>query len=367
MVILSNFLLIVLLPLSVLVGLAMRETHRAHGPDVMGPAFFLVAAGGLRWIIAAVALGLLIGTGRANGFVPSTGLQVLVIYGAFALTDGAAGMALYATSPSEVVGGDALRLLGQTLGFGLPLMLLALLLVRLNITLPAVAITRMITVAIFVIGALVLPVYSNVRARTDAENRRRNAEWWANQQARIEQGRAALAALPADAPLEKIIPFLVEDWPSEVRGDAFAKLEHRPPVYDELRPLLSGPNRDLALAYMAQVSDAPPMDLAATVRDRLLDIANDWRERLRAGALNDEQINTLGRQCELASSLSFKFRESAVDFRPVADAWQAVINAAPQQSPIVQSAQNTITFWRPHLEEAKPSTPTTAQVQTVGG
>ncbi|HSV14961.1 MAG TPA: hypothetical protein VLI90_11945, partial [Tepidisphaeraceae bacterium] len=280
---------------------------------------------------------------------------------------GAAGMALYATSPSEVVGGESLRLLGQTLGFGLPLLLLALLFVRLNLTAPAVGVTRVITVAIFVVGTLVLPVYSNVRARTDEEHRRRNAEWWANQQARIEQGKAALAALPADAPLEKIIPYLVEDWPAEVRGDAFTKLQHRPPVYDELRPMLSGANRDLALAYMTQVSDAPPMDLAATVRDRLIDVANQWRDRLRAGALNDEQINTFGRQCELASSLSFKFRECGVDFRPVADVWHAAVDAAPQQLPIVQGAQSTLLFWRDRNDrDSAPPAAATPPLQPAG-
>jgi hypothetical protein len=361
MIILANVLLILLLPLTLLTALAMRDMQRAQGPDVMGPAFFLVVAGGARWIIAAVALGLLIASGRAEGLIPSVGLQILVLYGAFALTDAAAGMAIYSTAPNNVVAGDVMRMLGQVLGIGLPLLLIALLLARLNIPDPAPAATRIVLAALVVIGAIALPVYSNIRAKTQAENQRRNAEWWANQEARIKQGKAELATLPADAPLEKLIPYFIEDWPSEVRSDAFVKLEHRPPVYDELRPMLSGPNRDLALAYMAQVSDPPPADLAAIVRDRLIDVAHEWRARARATVpLDDDQIGKLGRQCELASSLSFKFRDAGVDFRPVADAWKVAVDAAPQQSPVVQGAQSTLLFWRGHQTEVgpPPATPT---------
>src|SRR5947209_8583524 len=103
MIIIANVLFILLLPLTLLTALAMRDMQRMQGPDVMGPAFFLVVAGGARWIIAAVALGVLIATNRLDGLVPSAGLQVLLLYGVFALTDGAAGMALYSTASKTVV------------------------------------------------------------------------------------------------------------------------------------------------------------------------------------------------------------------------------------------------------------------------
>jgi len=266
----------------------------------MGPAFFLVVAGGARWIIAAVALGLLIASGRAEGLIPSAGLQILVLYGAFALTDAAAGMAIYSTAPNNVVANEALRMLGQVLGFGLPLLLIALLLARLNIAAP--------------MPAAHAPVDRGIRrdrrdraARVLEHPRQDRGGESTPQRGMVgESGWRAPGRARRNWPhcrrtrrSKRLFSIWWRTGRPDVRSDAFVKLEHRPPVYDELRPMLSGPNRDLSLAYMAQLSDSPPAEMAAIVRDRLIDVANEWRDRARAGSLSDDQIGKLGRQCEL--------------------------------------------------------------------
>src|SRR4051812_16299507 len=133
----ANALLVLLIPLTIVSASCLRELQRVHGPDTMGPAFVLVVAGVARWVVAAIALGMIIACGRFGGMTSEVALQVLLIYGAFALTDTAAAMAMHATAPADAVASPPVRALGQAIGFGLPMAVLALLFVRLNVASPA--------------------------------------------------------------------------------------------------------------------------------------------------------------------------------------------------------------------------------------
>jgi hypothetical protein len=347
----ANALLVLLIPLTILTASCLRELQRAQGPDTIGPAFVLVIAGVARWVVAAIALGLMIACGRFAGMTSQIALQVLLIYSGFALVDAAAGFAIHATSPKSIAASAPVQQLGQILGFGLPLAVLVLLIVRLNIAAPATTPTFLGFFALVIIAVPTLAGYQRINARTVEENRRQNQAYWDEQRRLIAQCKADLAGLPADAPLEKILPYLIDEWPTEVRSDAFAIMERRQHIFEELGALLGGPNRDLALAYIAQLSDVPAADFAAVVRDRLVDQAVEWRDRARANLLSDDQCNKLSRHCEQASGVSFKFREGGVDYHPVFDAWKSAIDAAPAQSPYIQSAQNTLLFWHGRGDE----------------
>jgi hypothetical protein len=359
MIILANFLLILLIPATLMAMMSLRELQRVSGPDVMGPAFFFVAAGVVHCILAAIALALMVACDRFDGLVPTSGLQILVVLAGFALIDVGAAFAIYGSSSKNIADTEWWRSLGQAIGFALPSATILLLLVRANVSAPHSYGTRTAFLALILVAAFAWPTYYSIRKRTDAEKQRQINEYWDRQRRLIERGTAELAALPADAPLEKFLPYFADDsWPMDVRAAARLRIDPRPNLDDELRALLAGPNRDLALSYVCQLPETP-MTLAQALFDALMQQAAEWRQHGGGSStLSEDQATKLRRQCEQASGLAYTFREDAVDFRPLAAAWQDAVNAvSPQDSPNVQSAQSTLMFWKDRLQREQAAKP----------
>ena len=74
-----------------------------------------------------------------------------------------------------------------------------------------------------------LPIFNRVNRKTTEQKNAVIRAYWQNQQKLTEQGKADIVALPLDCPLEALTRFIVEpSWPSDVRGDAFFRLQAPP-------------------------------------------------------------------------------------------------------------------------------------------
>ncbi len=338
----ANVLMVVLAFVTVLTTLAFRDTKRVHGPDVMGPAFFFVVSLVFRWIIAAVALGLLVASGVFDGLAGLRALQVIVVYAVFFVVDCAAASAVLVFAPERSEASQVERTLAGVAGYSLPPTLIVLLWI-LQLAGAAPALDRAVFAVIFVIAVGCIPYFMRLARRNDEARQRANAEWYARRQARIAEGTAQISAMSADVPLEKLIPYLIEDWPAEVRSRVFERLSARQGTEEELVAMLADERRRLAIDYLAQVYGPPAAQIAPSVLNACLEIARQWQEKLTA--TSDADAEKLAADCSRCIEMAYHYKEVPVDFHPVIDVWEKILAAAPQNNSVTL-ASGSLHVWR---------------------
>ena len=338
----ADILLVILTLVTVLTTVAFRDTKRLHGPDVMGPAFFFVVSLAMRWIMAAIALGLLVAAGVLNGIASEHAVQVIAIYGIFFIVDCAAASAVLVFAPEHSVSSPAARTAAAIFGYGLPQVLIALLWI-LQATGPVPGFTKIALIVIFIISVICIPYFMHLVKLNDEARDRANAEWYARQQQRAADGTAQVNAMPADVPLEKLIPYLIEDWPNEVRSLVFERLSARTGTEDELIAMLSDDRRRLAINYLAQVYGPPSQRVAPAVLGACMEIAREWQGRVPG--ISNEDAEKLAVDCGRCIEMAYHYKDVPVDFHPAIDAWEKILAAAPQINSATL-ASGSIHVWR---------------------
>lgn len=338
----ANVLLVLLIPTTILSNVVLRESQRAQGPDVMGPAFVFVVSCGIRWITALVIISLLVGGGSFDAGIPSRGAQLLLLIAVFAVVDWAAGIADVACAPELVAAGPAVVLIGRVLSFAVPIALLIWLMPMVHGYLSRAA-TWGFIVPILLAAVLMLPGFYRVYAKTKEQKNATIAAYWENQKKLTEQGVAEIKALAIDCPLEKLTPYLSGDWPSDVRSEVFTRIRNRPDVAGEILTMLADDHRrGGAVEYIRQTSTSELPCLNLKVRDFYLELADRWAAR--GPNLTDEQLSLLAPDCDGAVTIAYPLETERVRFYAVMERWREIISAAPQ-TPAILEARKKLDHW----------------------
>ena len=338
----ANIFLVFMIPLTILTNAALRDSQRLHGPDVMGPAFYFVVSAAVRWIGALIVVSCVIGGGSFDPTIPHRGVQVLMLAAAFALVDWAAGIAAVACAPSEVSAGPALIAAGRILSFAIPIAMLFWLMPMLHNHLPRAA-TWTVLVTLVVISLGMLPVFYGIYRRTNQQKQERIAAYWQNQVKLIAQGKAEIAALPLDSPLEQLTKYLVEDWPPDVRTDAFCRLEGRSGVASEVLTMLAdNQRRAAAVKYVQQLSTEPAPGFNMKLRDFSLELAQKYKAADKTPV--DETTAQLAADCEGFVHVAYGRHSETLSFYPAMDAWRQALAGAPQ-TPAILEARKNVDHW----------------------
>jgi len=199
-------------------------------------------------------------------------------------------------------------------------------------------------VALLAIAAICIPGFMRIVQRTKEANRRENDAYWARQRERIAEGSAQINAMPADLPLDRLVLYLVQDWPTEVRALAFERLEKRGDLDAELLAMLADGERrrTIAIAYLAQTSNAPSEALSRGLLDASVTMAEAWLAR--SPALSEDEVVRLVRDCGHCIEVAYHGKDRPIDFHPAADAWRRSLGAAPQ-APSVVAALDSLRVW----------------------
>jgi hypothetical protein len=338
----ANILLVILAFVTVLTTLAFRDTKRVHGPDIMGPAFFFVVSLGARWIIAAIALGLLVAAGVFYGLASVSAVQVIAVYAIFFAVDCAAASAVLVFAPEHSATSRAARRVATIFGYGLPPVLIVVFWL-LQATGPIPGFTKFALTLSFIISVICIPYFMHLVKLNDEARDRANAEWYARQQQRAADGTAQVNAMPADVPLENLIPYLIEDWPNEVRSLVFERLSARKGTEDELIGMLSDERRRLAFNYLAQVYGPPSVRVAPAVLGACMEIAHQWQARVPR--ISNEDAERLAVDCGRCIEMAYHYKDAPVDFHPAINAWEKILAASPQINSVTL-ASGSVHVWR---------------------
>ena len=342
---LGNVLVASLVPLTLVATALCRWAIRSSGHNAIAPTLLCGATLLLRWPIIAIVIGIVVWRGGYAALVPWRLAQFVLLAAAFVAIDWSAHAGLFGERFATDATPAHVQVLARVAGYVLPTLgVLLLLALPLNARgLPVWALWSMVAI-LPAVGVVAKPmcdavVAEHVRARTAELN-----AFWAEQTRLVAEGKATIAALADDAPLERLLPFLADTkWPPEVRGAAIDRITARQPIAGELVALLQGPHRDLAVSYIAQMPDTElSTDAVSVLRDALAAQAQEWEV---AGPSTDPAVaDRFGRQLQDAANLPYRF-DTTVDFRPVMLRWKALSARDWGNHHAVSGAQLTLDYW----------------------
>jgi hypothetical protein len=256
-----------------------------------------------------------------------------------ALVEWAAGITVVACAPSDNSAGPMLIAIGRFLSFAIPILTILWLMPVVHGFVP-----RAGSLAVFAviagICAFMLPIFYRVCRQTNEQKNANIRAYWQNQQNLTEQGQAEIAALPLDCPLEALTRYIVEpSWPSDVRGDAFIRLQARPGIAEELLTMLADEQRrPAALQYLQQLSSEPAPGFNAKLRDFSLKLSQKWKAR--GSNLTDQQLSPLAADCEGFIHVAYGRHNETLSFFATMDAWREALSAVPPSPAIVEARKN---------------------------
>jgi len=335
----ADALLVLLIPMTVITNVALRETKRVHGPDIMGPAFMTVVTSVIRWIGMLIIIGLVVGGGSFDAAIPNRGLQMILMAAILALVEWAAGITVIACAPSDASAGPTLIASGRFLSFAIPILTILWLMPVVHGFVSRAGAGAVFTVIACICEIMAL-VFDRVHRKTTQQKNAMIRAYWQNQRKLTEQGQAEIAALPLDCPLEALTRYIVEpSWPADVRGDAFVRLQARPDIAEELLTMLTDEQRrPAALQYLQRLSSEPAPAFNAKLRDFSSELAQKWKAR--GPNLSDRQVSLLAADCEGFIHVAYGRHSETLSFFPAMDSWREAMGTVPDSPAIIEARKN---------------------------
>jgi hypothetical protein len=352
----GNTLVVLLLPLALLATFSLRDTFHAAGSDAVGPTFVMVIAVALRWLLAAVLIGLCVGCGGFDPLVPSRPLQWAIVAAVLFALDATAWAAVTAVSRSGVVVTPLQEIAGRYVGHALPLLAVLALAVPLNAPMAGSAAALWSAAVVLVLGAAATFAYF---VAFDCETVARG--WRTSDAAQAERDRVVQAytvtldAIPPDAPAARYASFFQEaECPFEVQQVVAQRLTALPDLDAQLLAMLADDgSRELAMQMIGHTRRlAEPAQGAALVEASRL-LAHSYRDRLANPDAATSRACALAAM--LATNLTLGGSESSVDFYPAIDAWHDALDRAGPDSSLLPSARYQVDQWlKQHPRPALP-------------
>jgi hypothetical protein len=345
MPIVGNILVLLLLPVTLAATLSLRDTFHAAGPDSVGPTFVMVIAVALRWLLAAVVIGLCVARGGFDDLVPFRPLQWFIIAGLVFALDAAACMAVTAVSRSGAAP-DAVRdPIGMGIGHVLPLLVVLALLVPLNA--PANGSPGSLRVLTVTLALVAVASFAYFQVIDSATIKRKWEAFDAAQAERNDFSQTYLVTLdqiPKDAPPDRYAAYFQDpNCPEDVRSQVVQRLLALPDLRDQLVAMLSDDRRELAMQLFGRTGSLhAPADVAALFKSSF-ELANTYRDRLSSG--DDTAVTGCADAAALAAYFTHGQSAAGVDFRPTMEAWNAALAVVKIDDDRVANARHEVQQW----------------------
>jgi hypothetical protein len=271
--------------LTVLSAPLVWSIGQMRGPDAAGAGIGIFLLSVVRGVVLMGALLVVAGMGRMDAWIPSRGMQTALVVGGVLLVE-----AVTCGMQTLALDGDVPRpfpLLFAAVGTLLP----AFLAVAGFLAEPRVALQLGMGMAVAA-GAGAMVFYGPVTAEARSARERGFQEERAREAERMTEWKA----LPADAPVEKLLPFSVRSEPWEVRNLALTRIRAVPGYREILISQREGERRLEALLLLGEELNNLPEELQAQCYAAAGEVAGDFEDRLgRGDSVPEREAGMLGR------------------------------------------------------------------------